>query len=53
MRRIAAEPWTPHTVAWCERANAVSDYATRVLGAVAADIDGCPPPSISAPASAR
>jgi SAM-dependent methyltransferase len=33
--------WTPRTVAWYARANAVGDYAARVLGAVAAELEGC------------
>lgn len=33
--------WTARTVAWYERANARSDYATRVLAAAAKALDGC------------
>lgn len=41
LSRTASDFWTARTVAWYEQANALSDYAARVLGAVAADIAGC------------
>ncbi len=38
---LGSEFWTDRTVAWYERANAESDYATRVLEAVGPALDDC------------
>ncbi len=39
--RVSGQVWTERTVAWYERANARSDYAERVLGAIADLLAGC------------